>query len=133
MLKEATESLNKRLATAELEKDASLYINSFFMPGYARSYHKTDPPAWVGAWNYSNYMLLGLSLVSQMMFIQSDYEEDVFYQIGVAGMYLFAINGMAGVLDAKLYSPTQEQDGNDQRGRSSSHDKRVAVMLRINF
>jgi hypothetical protein len=105
------------------------YLLSFLMPGYSRSYYEPAPSSGLKLWNYSNYLLLGLSLSAELLFIDSEYEKDIFYQIGVAGAYLFVANGIAGVADAAIYIPP--------RGETSSGysfpEKSVAMMFQIHF
>jgi hypothetical protein len=111
----------------------SPYLKSFLMPGYPISYYEDDAGLGVTAWNYSNYALLGASLAAEFLFINSDYETDAYYQVGVVGTYLFALNGLIGVLHAHWYEPPpKKQDRSAEVGLSFSNG-RLAAVCRVRF
>lgn len=80
------------------------YLTSFLMPGYVRSYHEEEKTSGiVKAWNYSNIALLGLAVVSEAAYINTDYDNDALFHIGVTATVAFVVNGLLGVWDAALY------------------------------
>jgi len=82
------------------------YLKSFLMPGYTTSYYQKEPSTLVKAWNYSNIGLLGLAVVSEAAYINTDYDNDALFHIGVTATVAFIVNGLLGVLDAAaLYEP----------------------------
>jgi hypothetical protein len=111
----------------------SPYLKSFLMPGYPITYYDDDAGFGVTAWNYSNFALLGASLASEFLFINSDYETDAYYQAGVVGTYLFALNGLIGVLHAHWYEPPQKKQGRQADMGISFSEGRLAAVCRIRF
>jgi hypothetical protein len=81
------------------------FLTSFFMPGYVRSYHEQEPSGIVKAWNYTNIGLLGLAVVSEAAYINTDYDNDALFHIGVTATVAFIVNGVLGVWDAASYEP----------------------------
>lgn len=82
------------------------YLTSFLMPGYVRSYHEGEKTSGiVKAWNYSNIALLGLAVVSEAAYINTDYDNDALFHIGVTATVAFIVNGVLGVWDAASYEP----------------------------
>ena len=82
------------------------YLTSFLMPGYVRSYHEQEPSGIVKAWNYSNIGLLGLAVVFEAAYINTDYDNDALFHTGVTATVAFVVNGLLGVWDAAaLYEP----------------------------
>lgn len=109
------------------------YLKSFLMPGYPISYYGDDAGFGVTAWNYSNFALLGASLASEFLFIDSDYETDAYYQAGVVGTYLFALNGLIGVLHAHWYEPPRKKQDRQADVGFSFSDGRLAAVYRVRF
>lgn len=85
------------------------YLTSFFMPGYIRTYSegKEKPSKWYTTWNYSNISLLTLSMASEAIYINSNYDEgkEEFFWAGIIGSGLFIANGALGMVHAKMYNP----------------------------
>ena len=79
------------------------YLKSFLMPGYIRSYYQKEPSTLVKAWNYSNIALLGLAVVSGSAYINTDYDNDALFHIGVTATVAFIVNGIVGAWD--VYEP----------------------------
>jgi hypothetical protein len=111
----------------------SPYLKSFIMPGYPVTYYSSDAGFGVTAWNYSNFALLGAALASEFLFINSDYETDAYYQAGVVGTYLFALNGLIGVLHAHWYEPPRKRQDRQANVGISVSDGRLAAVCRIRF
>lgn len=84
-------------------------ITSFFMPGEQRlrtyTAQNEKPPWHLKAWNYSNIALLGLAVVSEAAYINTDYDNDALFHIGVTATVAFIVNGVLGVWDAAPYEP----------------------------
>jgi hypothetical protein len=93
-----------------LVEPSNKYLTSFLIPGYVRSYYEEEPSTLLKTWNYSNITLLTLSILSEAIFILSDYESDAFYHAGIIGVGLFAINGAWGVLDVSMYAPPIDKE-----------------------
>lgn len=77
-------------------------VASFFMPGIWRTQETTGTPAsaLLRTWNYSNLVLLGIAIATELTYISSDYENDALFWTAVGGTGLFILNGAAGVIDA---------------------------------
>lgn len=88
------------------------YLTSFLMPGYVRSYHEEQKTSSiVKAWNYSNIALLGLAVVSEATYINTDYDNDALFHIGVTATVAFIVNGVLGVWDADYESSKNNAAG----------------------
>jgi hypothetical protein len=109
------------------------YVKSFLMPGYPKTFYESDAGLRWGMWNYSNYALLGAALGAEMLFIGSDYEEKDYYWTGVYGTYIFALNGLAGLIHAYFYDPPiAKKSTKADVGFSISKNQMVAI-CRIKF
>jgi len=103
------------------------YLNSFFIPGYYISKYE-KPPKWLkkwSYWNYSNSFLLGISILSEAIYINSNYSEDkeVFYWSGVIGTGLFLANGALGIFSDSKYVKYEKKFYKRDTGLIDVHKK----------
>jgi hypothetical protein len=87
------------------------YLKSFLMPGYLKTYYEGDKvPDHIKLWNYSNYIILFGSLISAIAYVESDYEDDVYYRLATGGLALSSGFGIWGMSHAYLYNKDREEN-----------------------
>jgi hypothetical protein len=135
------DKLRKELNRLMNTLPGDLYVRSFIMPGYVRSLSEDSRNPWVSAWNYSNGLILGLSLGSQLLFIDSEYQRTDYYRAGLVGGALFLFNGVLGALEAYRFTHQAESKSGSKPGSGPARVQfvpaytgdRAMITLRFHF